>query len=332
MPRVLARRVETKRAHDGPAEMGRRVANRMRQAAAVLAAAALLSGAAAGRSAGPQLRAAGRYQAVPNWATLPPGTTWGVMSWVDVDSRGNVYAFQRSEPSAKVMVFDDRGRYVRSWGEGMFVYPHSLRVLRDGRVWITDRQSQQLFSFNTGGRLLLTIGKKGVRGDNASRDLFNGISDVVMAEDGSLFVSDGEGGNQRVVKLTRDGRFVKTWGSEGIGPGQFDGPHCVTLDHTGRVYVCDRSNRRIQVFDQQGSFLAEMKQFGSPASIAIARDGSLFVAAGAPEDKVTVGTTDGAVTETIEGLDSPHGIAVGPDGSLYIAQSSGKAVLKYMRR
>jgi peptidylamidoglycolate lyase len=299
---------------------------------AASALAAAIVGVAGLASTTALVEAAGRYQPVRNWAALPPGTTWGVMSWVDVDRQGNVYAFQRAEPSAKVMVFDGAGRYLRSWGEGSFTYPHSLRVLRDGRIWTTDRQMQQVIAFDTDGRLLRTIGQRGIKGDNTSRDLFNGVSDVVMAEDGSLFVSDGEGGNQRVVKLTSDGKFIKSWGSEGSGPGEFDGPHCVTLDAQGRVYVCDRSNQRIQVFDQQGSFITQMTQFGAPASIAITREGLMYVAAGAPQNKVTVGTTDGTVTETIDDLDSPHGIAVASDGTLYIAQSSGKAVLKYVRQ
>jgi DNA-binding beta-propeller fold protein YncE len=295
--------------------------------AALAAVAALHAGSAS------QVRSAtARYHAVANWATLAPGTTWGVMSWVDVDRQGNIYVFQRSDPSAKVMVFDAGGRYVRSWGEDMFAYPHALRVLRDGHIWTTDRQLQQIFCFDTDGRLLVTIGRRGLKGDDSSRDRFNGVSDVVMADDGTLFVSDGEGGNHRIVQLTREGRFIKSWGSAGDGPGELDGPHCVTLDAQGRVYVCDRANRRIQVFDRQGAFVAEMKQFGTPASIVITDEGLMYVAAGAPENKVTIGTTDGAVLQTIDGLDSPHGIGVGPDGSLYVAQSSGKAVLKYARR
>ena len=279
------------------------------------------------------IRAAdGTYQRIENWAQLPAGTTWGVMSWVDVDASGNVYAFQRAEPSAKVMVFDAAGRYLRSWGETQFEYPHSLRVLRDGNVWLTDRKLQQVFKYDPAGKLLLTIGQRGVTGDNNSRDLFNGVSDIVMAADGTLFVSDGEGGNTRIVKLSKNGVFIKSWGSKGTAPGQLNGPHCVTLDSHGRVYVCDRSNKRIQVFDQNGTYLAQFTQFGTPASIVIGKDNVMYVAAGEPDNKVTIGTTGGTVVDTIEGLNSPHGMAVAPDGAIYVAQSAGKAVVKFVKR
>lgn len=274
----------------------------------------------------------GTYQRVDDWAQLPPDTAWGVMSWVDVDAKGNVYAFQRAEPSAKVMVFDAQGRYLKAWGENQFAYPHALRILRDGFVWITDRKLQQLFKFDPDGKLLMALGQKGVTGDNSSREHFNGVSDVVMAENGNLFVSDGEGGNTRVVKLSKDGKFIKSWGTKGTGPGELNGPRCVTLDSKGRVYVCDRGNKRIQVFDQEGAFLDQMTQFGTPASIVITKAEVMYVAAGAPENKVTIGTTGGKVLETIEGLDSPHGMAVAPDGTIYVAQSAGKALLKYVKR
>ncbi|MGH9139704.1 MAG: peptidyl-alpha-hydroxyglycine alpha-amidating lyase family protein [Vicinamibacterales bacterium] len=277
-------------------------------------------------------RTAGKYQLVEHWAHLPPGTQWGVMSWVSVDAQDHVYAFQRDEPTSKVLVFDVNGAYLRGWGDGQFLYPHSLRVLRDGFVWLTDRKSQQLMKFTPEGKLLLAIGDKGVAGDNTSQTTFNGVSDVVMAPDGNLFVSDGEGGNTRVVKLTRDGKFITFWGSKGSGPGQFGGPHCVAMDSGGRVYVCDRSNKRIQVFDQNGHYLSQMTQFGTPVSIAFDRDDVMFVAAPAPENQVTIGTTSGAVRETIEGLNAAHGIAVDSRGNIYVAESAGKAVLKYARQ
>ncbi|HZP49427.1 MAG TPA: peptidyl-alpha-hydroxyglycine alpha-amidating lyase family protein [Vicinamibacterales bacterium] len=277
------------------------------------------------------MRAARAYRLVEHWAQLPAGTTWGVMSWVSVDAHDNVYAFQREEPTSKVLVFDRNGRLLRTWGDGQFAYPHSLRVLRDGFVWLTDRKSQQLFKFAPDGTLRMSIGKKDVAGDNASRDAFNGVSDVVMAPDGTLFVSDGEGGNTRVVKLAGDGTFLTAWGTKGSAPGQLSGPHCVAMDSAGRVYVCDRGNKRIQVFDRDGTFLSQLTQFGTPVSIAFDRDDTMFVAAPAPENKVTIGSTAGKVLDTIEGLESPHGIAVDSRGAIYVAESAGKAVLKYAR-
>jgi DNA-binding beta-propeller fold protein YncE len=277
------------------------------------------------------MRAAGAYQLVEHWGQLPAGTHWGVMSWVSVDAHDNVYAYQRDEPTSKVLVFDAAGKFLRSWGDGQFPYPHSLRVLRDGFVWLTDRKSQQLFKFTPEGKLLLSIGKKDVAGDNSSHDTFNGVSDVVMAPNGNIFVSDGEGGNTRVVKFTGDGTFIKTWGTKGSGQGQFSGPHCIAMDSGGRLYVCDRGNKRIQVFDQEGAYISEMAQFGTPVSIAFDSSDTIFVASPAPENKVTIGTASGKVLETIDGLDSAHGIAVDSHGNIYVAESAGKAVLKYAR-
>jgi hypothetical protein len=279
------------------------------------------------------VRAAGAtYQLIENWAQLPPGTAWGVMSWVATDARGNVYAFQRDEPASKVIVFDAHGKYLKTWGENAFSYPHSLRVLRDGFIWIADRKMQQVLKFNPDGKLLMSIGKKDVAGDNNSQDTFNGASDVVMAENGNIFVSDGEGANTRVVKFSNDGKFIKFWGTKGSGPGELSGPHCITTDAKGRLYVCDRGNKRIQVFDQDGKYLAQMAQFGTPVSIAITRDDKMFVASPAPENRITIGTTTGEVLEKIEGLNSAHGIAVDVNGNIYVAESAGKAVLKYIRK
>jgi len=272
------------------------------------------------------------YHLVEHWAQLPPGTEWGVMTAVGVDAQNNVYAFQRSEPTSKVIVFDAHGKHLRTWGEGAFTYPHGLRVLGDGFVWIADRQMQQVLKYDATGKLMLSLGRKGVAGDNNSADAFNGASDVVTAPNGDIFVSDGEGGNSRVVKFAKDGTFIKSWGTKGAGQGELNTPHNIAMDSKGRVWVCDRGNKRLQVFDQNGTYLDQMTQFGAPASIFITRDDVMYVAASEPENRVTIGTTDGKVLETIEGLNYPHGIAVDGNGAIYVAESFGKAVLKFVKQ
>jgi sugar lactone lactonase YvrE len=254
------------------------------------------------------------------------------MSAVGVDSKDNVYGFQRDEPSPKIMVFDRNGRSLKSWGENQFEYPHGLRLSSDGSIWATDRKMQQALKFDISGKLLLTLGRKDVEGNNDSNDAFNGVSDVAVAQNGDIFAADGEGANSRVVKFSKEGKFIKSWGTKGAGNGQFNTPHSLAIDSRGRVWVCDRGNKRLQVFDQEGRYLDQMTQFGTPASIFITASDVIYVADPAPENQIVIGTADGKVLEKIAGLDSAHGIAVDSGGTIYVAESAGKAILKYVKK
>jgi DNA-binding beta-propeller fold protein YncE len=275
----------------------------------------------------------GTYKAVDNWAQLPNELKgdWGEVAGVDVDAKGNVYAFLR-EPTPRILVFDANGKFLRTMAQDAFDSPHSLHVLRDGNVWLADRRLQQIFKYNTAGKLLWSAGQKGVIGDESSRTNFHNVADMVLAPNGDIFVADGEGGNNRIVKFSKDGTFIKSWGTKGTAPGQFQTPHCIAMDATGRVWVCDRNNNRIQVFDQDGKFLEEMKQFGTPVSIAFTKDNTMYVAA-SPGDAVAIGTVEGKVIEKIEGLSNPHGIAVDPSGrTIYVAETMGRSVVKFVRK
>jgi hypothetical protein len=281
----------------------------------------------------------GSYQLVENWAQLPPGMQWGVMSAVDIDSHGTIYAFKRSEPGEKpeamtsmIIVLDSHGKFLRTWGEHTFSSAHGLRVLRDGFVWITDKTGDQVFKYSPDGELLMTLGKKGVAGDNDSTDALNGPSDVVIGKNGDIFVSDGESTNTRVVKFSKDGKFIKCWGTKGAGPGELNLPHGIAMDSAGRLYVADRINKRIQVFDQDGKYLDQMTQFGAPAAIFITKNDTLYVAAGAPENRLTIGTKDGKVLDRIEGLNAPHWVTVDSTGTIYIAEVAGQSVLKFVKK
>src|SRR4051812_34783156 len=189
------------------------------------------------------------YRLVEQWAQFPPSVTkWEAATGVDVDSHDNVYVFQRNE-AMPIMAFDRHGKFVRAWGQGLFKTTHFLRVDPAGAVWITDRGDMQAIKFSPEGKVLLTLGKKGETGDNTSHETFNGMADVAVAKNGDIFIADGEGPNTRVVKFFKDGRFIKWWGGKGTGPGEFDMPHSIAIDGKGRVYVADRSNNRIQIFD-----------------------------------------------------------------------------------
>jgi DNA-binding beta-propeller fold protein YncE len=277
--------------------------------------------------------AEGTYQRVENWAQLPAGTSFGLMSAVGVDAKDNVYAFQREDPTSKILVFNSQGKLLNTWGEGAFPAAHGLRVLRDGFVWLTDKKLEQVHKYSVDGKLLLAIGTKGVDGANDSHDAFNGVSDVIMAQNGDVFVSDGEGPNTRVVKFSKDGKFITLWGTKGAEPGQFNTPHSIDMDSKGRVYVADRSNNRIQIFDQDGKYLDALTQFGArPTSLFITKDDMLYVSASAPENHILVGTTAGKILDEIKGLNGPHGIAVDSTGAIYDAETGGKTIVKFVKK
>jgi DNA-binding beta-propeller fold protein YncE len=267
------------------------------------------------------------YKEVSGWTQLPAGLKWGGMSGVAIAADGKIYAFQRADSeqnvAANVMVFAPDGTYLKSWGQGAFVFPHGLRILQDGDVWATDREMQQALKFDEDGTLLSSIGRKNVIGDMNSTDAFHGVSDIAMAFNGDLFLSDGEGGNARIVKLSKDGHYLMSWGTKGTGPGQLSSPHCIGIDPQSRVWVCDRGNTRMQLFDVNGRYLEQMTQFGAPVSVVF-QNNLAYVATGAPDNCVTIATLDGKVIERIGGLDSPHALAVTPDGKvIYVAETAG---------
>lgn len=278
------------------------------------------------------------YQQVDNWG-LPAGGVWGVMSAVGVDAKDNVFAFKRSDPgqksgslNSKIMVFDSHGKLLRTWGENFVLSAHGLRLDNDGFVWITDTIGDQVFKFSATGELLMTLGKKGVAGGMDSTDAFNAPTDAVVAKNGDIFVSDGEGPNARVVKFSKDGTFIKLWGTIGSGPGQLKEPHSIALDSAGHVYVANRRNQRIEVFDSDGKYLNQLTQFGAAACIYISKDDTLYVSATAPQNWVVIGTTDGKVLGKISGLNGPHWVTADSTGAVYVAEVPGMSLKKFVKK
>lgn len=271
------------------------------------------------------------YHLVENWAQFPPGvTTWSAATGVDVDSHDNVYIFHRNE-SMPIMAFDRNGKFLRGWGQGMFKTTHFLRVDPVGSVWVTDRGDMQAFKFNSEGNLLMTLGKKGVTGNNTSEDTFNGMADVAISKHGDIFVADGEGPNSRIVKFSKEGRFIKWWGGQGSGPGQFNVPHSIALDPKGHVYVADRANNRIQIFDQNGKFLNQWTNFGTPWGLFVKGE-RIYVVDGTANNCLLIASTkDGRVLEKIEGLSNPTAVAVNSKGEIYIGEVNGTNVKKFVK-
>jgi len=274
--------------------------------------------------------AAATYQLVENWAQLPPGTKWTQAISVDIDAHGTVYVFHRAR-EMPIRAFDGNGRFLRAWGQGLFTMPHFLRTDPHGNIWATDVGAHQIFKFSAEGKLLMTLGKKGINGDNESRDALNGPADVVIAPDGSIFIADGQSSNTRVVKYSKDGTFVKYWGGKGTDPGKFDVPHSIAMDSTGRVYVADRRNKRIQIFDQDGQYLDQWTHFGKPSGLFITKDDMLYVV-----DELTclriAHTSDGSIVDRLEGLTNPTAVAVDKQGAIYIAEIDGNIVKKFVKK
>src|SRR2546421_9620556 len=222
------------------------------------------------------------YHVVLGWPQLPSNIKLGGVISVEPDAKGNVWVFHRNQPP--ILEFDRSGALIKSFGTDMFVQPHGMTVDRDGNLWVTDSQGKdgkghQVFKFSPDGKVLMTLGKPGVAAE--ADDTFSGPSDVIVARNGDIFVTDGHtaNANGRVVKFSRDGKFVKAWGTtHGSGPGEMNQPHSIAMDSQGRLFVADRSNRRIQIFDQDGRFLDQWKQFGRPSGIFIDRNDNMVVA------------------------------------------------------
>jgi len=299
------------------------------------------------------------YHLVENWAQLPAGRTFGAVIAVDVDRQGNVWAFERcggdtcaGSNVAPILKFDPSGKLVNSFGAGMFVFPHGFYVDRDGSIWATDGQGkdgkgQQVFKFSPDGKVLLTLGKAGVAGNGP--DTFNAPSDVVVAPNGDIFVADGHGEdtNARIVRFSRDGKFIKAWGRKGTGPGEFGGLHAIAMDSTGRVFVGDRTNSRIQIFDQDGKLLADWKQFGRPSGIFIDANDTIYVADSQSDEKsnpgfkkgIRIGSTKDGIVKTYIPIPGPvekltttvEGVAADTRGNLYGAEANSNNLRKYAR-
>ncbi len=280
------------------------------------------------------------YHLVENWAKLPEGRKLGAVIGVAVDRGGSVWAFDRcggdtcaGSKLAPILKFDSSGKLVNSIGAGMFVFPHGFAVDKDGNVWATDAQGkdgkgQQVFKFSPDGKVLLTLGKAGVAGEG--ENTFNRPSAVAVAANGSIFVADGHGGdsNARIVKFSKDGRFLKAWGRKGSGPGEFAELHAIAIDSKGRLFVADRGNSRIEIFDQEGKFLAEWKQFGRPSGIFIDAHDTIYVTDSQSDEKTNPGfqrgirigsAADGSVKSLIPSpgpaqKPTPEAIAAYPPG------------------
>jgi DNA-binding beta-propeller fold protein YncE len=328
------------------------------------------------------------YRLVEGWPTLPAsmnGGHWGEVIRVHVDAKGNIWVFHRcfnTVPAGQatcigrgaanppILEFDPSGKLLKSFGVGLFAYPHGFTIDGDGNLWVSDVNDQamilgmsaknadgaimgqEVLKLSPEGKVLMMLGKEGVAGNGL--DTFDRPTGVAVAPNGDIFVADGhfpnKYGTARVVKFTKDGRFIKVWGRKGQEPGEFDEPHDIFIGGShGWVYVADRRNSRIQVFDQDGNFIATWKQFGQPSSVFVGKDDTIYVGASFPDltakkgelRGITIGNAkDGSLTAFIPDpadLDqvvagtSASGIAADDKGTIYAADVGAHNLRKYVK-
>jgi len=330
------------------------------------------------------------YQTTAPWGKPADGRKWGALNGVAIDNDGvSVWVADRcgANPDvppgaspvaydscagsklAPVMKFDGAGNVLKSFGAGMFIFPHKIYVDRDGNVWVVDgrgvnERERKLFpqdatkghtvvKFSPDGKVLLTIGKAGVAGDPP--DALTEPTSVVVAPNGDIFIAEGHSGQQptatpatvaRISRFTKDGKFVKSFGKLGTGPVEFRTPHDIAMDPQGRLLVADRGNHRIQFLDQNGTFISEWKQFGRPSGVYLRND-LIYVADSesngvAPNPGwlrgIRVGRlSDGAVLYRIpdplelKTTSAAEGVAVDAQGNVYGGEVGPRQLVKHTK-
>lgn len=323
----------------------------------------IITSSLSAQTGGPTHTPSDDYSVNENFFKMPSGRTLGSTASIDVAADGeSIWVFDRCgadncvgsnlEP---ILQFDMSGNFLRSFGGGMFVRPHGTHIDADGNLWVTDGEGpngedprregkgHQVFKFSPEGEILMILGKAGIAGDGP--DEFNQPSDVLVAPNGDIFIGDGHGGrsNARIVKLTSTGEFIKTWGTRGTESGQFDTPHALAMDSQGRLFVADRGNNRVQIFDQEGNFLDEWSGFGRPSGIHIDANDILYVTDSSSSQRNNPGfergirmasVRDGKVFAFIDDPDeegSQEGVMVDAKGNVYGSSTRGMSLQKYTK-
>jgi len=260
------------------------------------------------------------YSILPEFFQSSSGSSVGETSAVALDSKGHIYLFQRVKPM--LSEFDENGKFIRSLGDGLFDQPHGLRIDAENNIWTTDVGNHLVLKLSPAGHVLLVLGRKDWGAE--ATWLFNKPADVAFGENGDIYVADGYG-NSRIVKFDRAGNFIKTWGKYGGSPGEFKLPHSLVIDSQGRIYVADRENQRIQIFDEEGKFLNQWVGIGYPYGLFLTPDQHIWMADGGYDRIVELDQTGkilGAIGQPGHGPAQfawAHWLAIGPDRKLYVA-------------
>lgn len=319
------------------------------------------------------------YVSENDWVRLPDQRTWGSTAGVDIDPDGiHLWAIDRCGANScagsdldPILKIDRQGNVVESFGAGMLLFPHGIHVDAEGNVWVTDAQGPNannpatagkghvVLKFSPTGEHLLTLGQLGVGGDGTDGRLFT-PNDVVTDSDGNAYVGDGHGGQSldappdavaRIAVFDRNGRYLRSWGRLGSGPGEMRTPHAVDIDSMDRLIVADRGNNRLQIFELDGTYVGELRQFGRPSGIYVTDDDTIYVAdsesqfensqnpgwvtgirVGSLRDGIARYLITGTVAAYPEGS-NPEGVAVDAAGNVFGAVvSSGGAMIRSRRR
>ena len=279
------------------------------------------------------------YVAIREPLRVPAGTTLGRSSAVAIDSKGHLLVLNRGpEP---LMEFDRDGEFVRAFGRDLFARPHGLRVDAEDNIWVTDVRAHVVLKLSQAGEVLLTLGAQGQPGEwnEATGSFrFDEPNDVAIGATGELFVVQGHGrADPRVLKFDSHGNFVKSWGGRGTGRGQFAVAHSVAVDASGLVWVADRENQRIQVFDADGEFVREARYAGLPCGLHIGR-AYVYMVNGFAGQLLRLDLNGnvlgamGRVGEAVGEFGEAHFVAVGPNDEIYVADPVKGPVQKFVKR
>jgi len=281
------------------------------------------------------------YAAVADPVALPAGVTMGPPASVRFDSKGHLWVLNRGPQP--IIEFDENGKFIRSMGEGMFTRTHGLRLDAEGNIWATDVGAHIVVKLSPQGQTLLTLGTKGQAGnwdETTQSHHFTEPNDLAFGRNGDIFVVQGHTpgrGDPRVLKFDKDGKFLKTWGGKGTEPGRFEVAHGIAIDAKGLLWVTDRENQRIQIFDQDGNFVREIKYAGLPCGLDIG-DRYIYMVNGFAgqllrldlDGKVLAAT--GRPGKELGEFGEAHFVAVSPQGEIFVADTVKPALHKFVKK
>jgi peptidylamidoglycolate lyase len=301
-----------------------------------------------------------KYKLVKDWLKLPDSIMLGNPTGISIDINQNIVVFHRADrkwsllgsmpdkpiQSKTILIIDkDNGTLINSWGDNLFIMPHGLKVDDENNIWVTDVGLNQVFKFSHDGKLLMKLGEARVSGNDSLH--FNKPTDIAIAKDGSFYVSDGYG-NSRIIKFSATGKYLFDWGTKGDKEGEFNIPHGISLDSKGNVYVADRENNRIQVFNPNGKFIKQFTDntFGAICAVAFdktqsklfAVDDFTFLKIKHRGSDVFIFDPTGKVqtrfgrSGSYQGNTSwYHDLTVDKDGNIYIGDILGNTIQKFRK-